>query len=169
MIFRKLVIIWVFLALVFSFAGTTVFAQDGNTQLVPKEEINPNAGTRYLVKRLKEKLILFLKFDQESRISYIQTLLDKRLSELAYISDNKNTAFIETTSSRYESTAGQLTEALIKFNNPAKEKDAKEKFANHLEILSKIQTNFSPTTAEWRFIENDINSLRIYSQQISNP
>jgi len=168
MIAKKILIIFLFLFLFFSFLRVDVFAKVDNFQEIPREQINPDARSKYLVKRFKEKVTLFFKFDLNSKLDYYQVLLDKRLAELAHIADNKNVAYIETTSSRYESTAGQLTQILI--DNKSKEKflEVKQKFTGHLLVLAKIQDNFLSSTAEWRFIENDINSLKIYFRQIAD-
>lgn len=163
---RKIVTILLFVFFFTSFFNKLVFAEAEVIPAIQREQINPDAGNRYLVKRFKEKVILFFKFSPDSKVDYYQTLLDKRLAELVYIADNKNIAFIETTSSRYESTAGQLTEMLVKLDNKDKFSATEKKFGEHLLILDQAQRNFMQPSAEWRFVQNDINSVKIYSQQI---
>lgn len=162
------ILFFLFLFLFPLFSKTDVFAEVDNFQEIPREQINPDAGSKYLIKRFKEKVFMFFKFDLNSKIVYYQVLLDRRLGELAYIAENRNIAHIETTSSRYESTAGQLAQILIVNKNKEKLLEVKQKFKDHLLGLAKIQDSFLSSSAEWRFIENDINSLKLYSQQIDD-
>lgn len=130
--------------------------------------IYPDSVSKYNFKRLGEKIILLLNFSPSSKVKYIQKLMEERLLELEYITETKNIAHIEKTSQRYETTAGQLTELIIikslrKYIGPAK-----DKFDKHTEILKFLRSQFKQDTAEWRFVQNDINSLKIYSDKLSS-
>lgn len=165
---KKILLTLLFLFFSFLFFKVDVFAKVDNFQEILREQINPDAGSKYLVKRFKEKVFLFFKFDSNSKLDYYEVLLDKRLAELVYIVVNNDIAHIETTSSRYESTAGQLTQILLDNKSDENFLKVKQKFTDHLLVLVKIQDNFLSSTAQWRFVENDINSLKIYSQQIDD-
>lgn len=133
-------------------------------ETISKETVNPDMSSQYLVKRLKEKVTLIFKFGVDSRIEYLSQLMDKRLSELAYIGENKDTANIEKTSSRYESTAGQLTDFVIEKGRGTFE--LKSLFERHVPILENTREVYSFESSEYRFIQNDINTLKILSDKL---
>lgn len=132
------------------------------------DRIYPDSVFKYNLKRLEEKVLLFLNFTSSSKAKYVQNLLEERLFELEYITETKNLAHIEKTSQRYETIAGELTE-LINANNLRREAGiARDKFEKHTAMLNFLRDQFKPGTAEWRFVQNDINSLSIYSQKLSS-
>ncbi len=132
------------------------------------ERIYPDSGFKYNLKRLEEKVTLLFKFTSSGKEKYMQSLLEERLLELEYIAETKNIAFIETTSQRYEATAGQLAEFLMAKSLRADAGKIKDQFQKHSEILKYFRDLFSYDTAEWRLMQNDINSLKIYSDSLSS-
>lgn len=128
--------------------------------------VYPDDGFKFKLKRLKEKIVMIIKFSESSKVDYQQQLLGRRLSELKHIVINDNRAYIETTSQRYEATAGQLTESIIANNLDDKKDFTSRLFASHSEALNELKENYSFETAEYRFVMNDINSLKIYSNSL---
>ena len=130
--------------------------------------IYPDSFYAYNGKRLWEKIVLLTKFSPTSKVKYMQKLLNERELELEYIIETKNSAHIEKTSQRYETTAGQLAEFIIKRSLKRSVGTTKDKFDKHTVILNYFKNEFSQDTAEWRFVQNDINSLKIYSDKLSS-
>lgn len=131
------------------------------------EKVNPDNSSKYLGKRLKEKIILFFNFSHRSKANYYQDLLGKRLAELKYIVDKKDLAHIEKTSQRYEATAGMLTERIIDEGLTDQKESSISLFKKHMKIIDNIKNTFEYGTAEYRFVVNDHNSLKIYSDKLS--
>lgn len=128
--------------------------------------IYPDSVSKYNFKRLGEKTILLLNFFPSGKVKYMQKLMEERLLELEYITETKNIAHIEKTSQRYEATAGQLTELIIVKSLRRDAGRVKDKFDKHTEMLKFLRSQFGQDTAEWRFVQNDINSLKIYSDRL---
>jgi len=132
------------------------------------DRIYPDSVFKYNLKRLEEKVVLFINFSPSSKAKYMQNLLEEREFELEYITETKNIAHIEKTSQRYESSAGQLAE-YIKINRlKSLVGSTNDKFEKHAERLKFFRDQFDYRTAEWRFVQNDINSLNIYSKALSS-
>lgn len=151
---------------------TFVFAHEEeqsstNTQMiqVPYETINPKDGFKFSFKRLQEKIMLTLfSFYPQPKLNYQKDLLTKRLAELKYVVDNKDISNLQTTSQRYYSQAGQLTEFVLK-NNLGKH-GLKDQLSSHLLVLEVLKKQYNDTTAEWRFIEHDVDYIKNYINQL---
>ncbi len=169
----KKILITFLLVTIFSHSLTHVLAyenQESTTSSIPiqlpYEKINPKDGFKFSFKRLQEKIIFaFFTFSAQSKYMYQRDLLSKRLAELKYVVDNKDISNIQTTSQRYYTTAGDLTQFTIKNNQ---DKNAfKEQLSSHLLILENLKKEFNDTTAEWRFIEHDIDYIKTYISQLN--
>lgn len=163
----------------FSFGLGKVLAQVKNSEKasdsailsqVNQEEVNPSDGARFLVKRFKEKINLLILTPFPSRkIDFYTKLIDVRLAELKYIIDKKDPDKIETSSIRYATTVGWLTEMLdANKGSDFQKKAAKDLMVKHLEVVNKLKGAYNDTTAEWRFVENDANFLKTYISQLSD-
>jgi hypothetical protein len=132
---------------------------------VKYEKVNMKDGSRYLIKRLEEKTILFfLSFNSEKKINYYEKLLNVRLAELKYIVDNKDIANIQVASQRYFTTAGELTNFLVsKGASSSKKEEVKNLFSEHIKIIEIFKGTYDNTTAEWRLLRDDANYLIDYS------
>lgn len=131
------------------------------------ERVYPDSVSKYNFKRLGEKALLLLNFTSSRKIKYMGKLLEERLLELEYVAETKNIAHIEKTSQRYETTAGQLTELIVTKLSRSDAGKVKDRFEKHKEILKFSQSQYKQDSSEWRFIQNDINSLKIYSDKLS--
>ncbi len=146
----------------FSLMHTVVLADDGYQ--IKEQKINPGDDVLFLLKRAKEKLILILLTPlTEKKANYYFYLEEARLGELKKVVDNKDIANIQTTSQRFSSTAGQLTDFLKNKNLRDKKAKAKELFEKQLKVLDEFKQKYDGRTSEWRFLEYDINYLKIYS------
>jgi hypothetical protein len=132
------------------------------------ESVNMKDGSRYLIKRLKEKAVLFLlSFNSEKKVNYYEKLLNVRLAELKYIVDNKDIANIQVASQRYFTTAGQLTNLLISKSASFSQKEkVRNLFSEHIKIIEDLKKTYSETTAEWRLLRDDANYLIDYSTSL---
>lgn len=132
------------------------------------EKVNPSNGLNYKIKRLNEKVMFLVKFSNLAKVNYHKDILTKRLEELKFVVENNEISFLETSSQRYETTAGILTEFLIakKLTN---ERDSTIKlFEEHKKEIEKLRDNYDYGIVEWRLIMNDYNSLNIYIDKLRN-
>lgn len=129
---------------------------------------NP-ASLFYPIRRLEEKIFLKFKPDPSSKIEYTAFLLDHRLSDLVSLVNSKDHEFILSSSLRYSTTAGDLTNLILNNNFTDKIDSVKAKFKDHQEILQNL-LNIYPDKdidTEWKYIQDDINYLSLYSDQLS--
>lgn len=149
------------------FCVVLLFALNTSSSLA-FEKVNPNNGLNYKTKRLKEKVVLTLKFTGASKAKYYREILTKRLSELDFIVQNDEITFLETSSQRYESTAGQLTEMIIAKKLTEEVDETVKLFEEHQKAIENIRDNYEYGISEWRLIMNDYNSLGIYIEKLRN-
>lgn len=135
---------------------------------VKAETVNPGDDYKYIVKRLKEKVNLsVLNFFPKKKISFLVNLTDIRLSELKYVVEKKDISNFQTASQRYSATAGNATASLLKNGNDNEKKMFIEKLQSHIPVLAKLQEPYVPDNSEWRFLQDDINSLQSYISKLS--
>lgn len=132
----------------------------------PFESVNPSDGMSYLYKRIKEKVSMFFAFSNKNKIDNYKNLLNTRLAELKFVIENKHMSYFEKSTQRYFTTAGELT-SLLKSADKAEVESVKELLASHIPILTKLRDTFEFGTAEWRFVEDDINYIKGYSNDLS--
>lgn len=128
---------------------------------------NPDNQPFYNFKRLYEKVQLNLKSNSEDKLNYQFKLLDKRLTELVYIVENGNSSYVLTTSLRYSTTAGQVTELIIENNLKDQAEKTKEKFEAHLLIVKDLPQKYPKDDEEIKYIIDDANYLKIYIDLLS--
>lgn len=138
-----------------------------NKEVVKAKGIYPDSFF-YLVKRIWEKLVSFILIFPEAEIRYEIYLLDERFSELDYVANNKIYPKMEESSKRFAFQAGILTEELIRQNNPQEKKNFVIKFNRNLELLLKLRDIFPANSAYWLLLQDDINTLQILINQLSN-
>lgn len=151
------------------------FAQNIEPSITPEikavdvklESVNPPDGMPYFFKRVREKVSLFLAFSDESKVKIYQGMVRVRLAELKYVVEKKEMGYFEQTTLRYFSTAGQLTSVLMKSNKKDQSTLVKNEFSSQIPVLEKLRDNYDATTAEWRFIQDDINYLKGYMNDLS--
>lgn len=133
------------------------------------QKINPGDDFKFVLKRLREKISLgVLSFFPSKKVDYYQDLIGVRLAELKYIVDRKDVANIQTTSQRYSATAGQLAGFVIGKNLKDRKKPTADLLVLHIPILEKLRDSYEESDkSEWRFIQDDINSLKSYISKLS--
>lgn len=160
---KKLIVLMTFIIFLSAFVKV---ALGSGLETPAPERVNPGDGISYTVKRIGEKFMLLTKLTSNSKVGYYKNLLDRRLSELLVVIDNKDTANIEKSSQRYETTAGQLTELILKKNLTGQKESTIALFENHSKMIEGVKEKFAYDTGERRLVQNDINSLKIYSDQL---
>lgn len=161
-----IVAVFVFLLTAFLLPGEIKAIEDENVVLPRFEQVNPDKPFEYGIKRLTEKIELIFQITPERKASFYKKLLQRRFSELVYVVEKKDIGNIEKTSQRYETAAGQLADLIVNKNLNSEKKPTVELFLEHSKIIEKIKNNFEFNSAEWRFVENDINSLKIYLEEL---
>lgn len=127
------------------------------------ESVNPNQSFGYSIKRLKEKVLLFVySISPSKKADYYNVLTNSRLAELKYVIDKKDADDFELATKRYFTTAGQYVEYLNKKNLNDKKGIALETLKQHEPILIKLRDTFDPLSAQYRFVEDDINYIKQY-------
>ena len=125
----------------------------------------------YGFKRAQEKLFLTLKFSSEQKIDYYETLLNRRLKELEYLTFNRKTYILWSASLRYAATAGEVTDLIIQNSLSDKASQYIDKFKNHQEAINSLLKNYpgdlDPTEENSKFLEDAINSLTSYIDKLS--
>lgn len=134
---------------------------------VKYESINPQDGFSYIFKRFNEKIGIFFTFSNGSKVDNYKKLVDIRLSELKFVVDNKQMAFFEKSTQRYFTTAGQLTDFVVLKKMTSEYSAVREMLASHIPVLTQLRDTFNYTTAEWRFVEDDINYAKTYMNKLS--
>lgn len=128
-------------------------------------QAKPTNPTVFLLKRTQENLILNLHPTPSLKTSYYFTLQYNRFEDLKYVTKNNYHKCILTCSQRYYTTTGNLTEHIIKNNQKnlaAKAIDTLQKQKEELQSL--LQT--APKTSELKYIEDSINYLDIFINQL---
>lgn len=174
---RKLTIGFLFALAIFTYSFNGVSAEriasssPSSTQVltidVPYESVNQTGGISYLLKRIGEKISMFFAFSNERKIQNYKKLVNVRLSELKFVIENKEMAYFEKSTQRYFTTAGQLTELLISASIGSEFTPVKEELLSHIPVLTKLRDTYDPGTAEWRFVEDDINYIKGYINNLS--
>lgn len=132
-----------------------------------KVKIKSNDSHFYRAKRLMEKIILkAVSPFPDIKVGYYKILLHKRLTELERLTQKQDVARIEDASQRYSATAGQLTEYVIANNLTAKAAQLKELLFSHLPLVEVARDNYPGDTAQWRFVQYDVDYLKTYISKL---
>ena len=75
------------------------------------------------------------------------------------LSDNKFTGV--------PAEVGQLKNLLVSSNIKSEFMPIKEELSSHISVLIKLRDSYDPSTAEWRFVEDDINYVKGYLDELS--
>ncbi len=165
--FRKLAVGFLIALTAFNLSFSRVSAQ-----LMPKidvhyESVNPPDGISYLFKRIGEKISMFIAFSDKSKINNYKKLVNVRLSELKFIIENEKMAYFEKSTQRYFTTAGHLTSFLTSANKDDEFTPVIEQLSSHISVLTALRDKYDSGTAEWRFVEDDINYIKEYINKLS--
>jgi len=137
--------------------------------LLASNGANPDSPI-YRIKRLQEKSFLGL-LSAEQKVDYYKGLLSERLKELDYLTNNKKTYLLWSSSSRYAATAGEATNLIIQNNLVWEANKFVDIFHNHQAQINDLLTNYpgdlDPTEKNSKFLTDAINSLTSYIDKLS--
>ena len=143
---------------------TTAVAQSPESFNLPSQNTLPGSSG-YPFKRLKEKITEFFKFSSASKFSYRQSLLEKRVSELVSLIENKNQLEVANATQRVAYEAGILAEST--YNGSRSDKDFLiGLFEKYKPILGKMRDNFPANSPFWLLSQQDIDTMNILSAKL---
>lgn len=161
----------VFFTMLFVAYGHAVNAESivsDSSLKVEVQSVNPGDDYRYVLKRLKEKIALFVfGFSSERKADYYIDLVDVRLSELKYVVDRKDIANIQTTSQRYAAISGELTDFVLTKNMTGYNGKLVDVMSSHIPFLEKLRDSYPYDSSEYRFVQDDANSLKSHISKLS--
>src|SRR5882724_564056 len=123
-------------------------------------------STLYPLKRLEEKVVLKSKITPSDKLAYNVVLLDRRLTEMAYIVQNREYEYYYSSSLRYATTAGDSTNLILANFLKSQASSTNKIFKKHQVTLKKFLVQ-KENHDEWKFVQDDINYLIIYSNKLS--
>lgn len=137
--------------------------------LILTRYVNPDFPPLFNLKRLQEKVFLNTKSSPESRVEYMTFLLNIRLDEIKYVVNSKKYDYLLTSSLRYSTLAGEITELIIVNNLQSQAEPLKNQFLYHKQILHDLYDSYPKNTdnIEYKYLEDDINYLDIYLNKLS--
>lgn len=137
--------------------------------LILSQKANPDNPPLFALKRIQEKAFLSLKSNPKDQLEYMSALLNNRLGELSSVVKSKNYNYVLPSASRYSTLAGQMTELLISNNLNGYSDSIKNQFLNHQKVLYDIYVLYPKNfdDEEYKYIEDDINYLKIYLEKLS--
>lgn len=146
---------------------SSIFAQVSTPSAsINYESVNPKNGASYNIKRLKENINLFIfSFFPTREAGIYNDLTSKRLAKLKYVVDQKDGAYMEQTSIRYFTSAGQLTEYVLS-KTPERKEETKQLLSGQPVSIEQLEKSYDDTTAEWRFLKQDADNLKIYISKL---
>lgn len=138
--------------------------------LILSQLASPDAVLLWGFKRAQEKVYLKLKSNPQERLDYMSFLLDRRLQELDSQVRRQSYSKILPSALRYSSLAGQITEMIVANNMTDKVEFISNQFREHLQVLQQVYIIYPKNTdnTEYKYIEDDINYLKIYLDKLSN-
>lgn len=138
--------------------------------LLMAQKATPNYGPFFSLKRIQEKVILSLKNNPSERVDYMRVLLDNRLDELSRDVRSGKYGYILPAASRYSTLAGEITDLIIANNLTDKVEPTKNQFLKHQKVLEEVYVIYPKNTdnEEYKYIEDDMNYLKIYLEKLSD-
>lgn len=152
------------LILLFIIVQPTYADEFGKLNL-PAQTINPG-DFYYPFVRLWEKIAERFQFSSDAKFKYSNSLIDKRMLELAYVVKNKRLGEIQHSSERLAFQVGTLTDDLIKDGNKEQINQLKKKIGSYFQALSQLRDYFPANSSYWMLVQHDINYLKIYSDKL---
>lgn len=146
------------------FQPLVLYAADENIN-IKNESINPGSFY-YTFKRLWEKGNEKLQFSIQSKISFHDSLLKKRLSELNYVVNNKLLSEVQGSSERFAFEAGTLTNELCTENKADQKESLLKEFEQYSQFLPKLRDKYPANSSFWMLVQHDINTLSILSARL---
>lgn len=137
--------------------------------LILSQTANPDFPPLFALKRIQEKVFLSLKSNPQDRLDYMRILLNTRLEELNNQVKRQSYSHILPSASRYSTLAGEITDSIIANNMKDQVAPTQDQFTQHKKVLNDIYVIYPKNTDnwEWKYIQDDINYLGIYLDQLA--
>jgi len=168
---KILIIVFFVLLTFFGVGGHIVFAEssiNGDELKIEAQSVNPGDDYKYVLKRLKEKItLMILSLSSQKKADFYVKLVGVRMSELKYVVDKKDIANIQTASQRYAAASGELTDFILRKNMVDYNEKVKNLFDSHILFLEKLRDTYPYVSSEWRFVQDDANSLKSHISKLS--
>ncbi|MBI2601273.1 hypothetical protein HYW42_04965 [Candidatus Daviesbacteria bacterium] len=134
--------------------------------LIFSNSADPSNQLLFGLKRFQENI--FANFKQD-KLDYSNELLDKRVTELKQLANKEKSRYLWSASLRYSTTAGKITELIVAQNSKEKATIQIEIFNSDKEQINKAWQEFPRDfgNEDWKFLEDAINYLNIYTEQLS--
>lgn len=149
--------------------GLIIFLAIAVLSLILSQKANPDFPPFWGLKRIQEKVFLKLKSNPQEKLDYMSFLLDRRLEELNNQVRRQSYSYILPSALRYSTLAGQITEMIVGNNMQDKVTSTTAQFIAHQKVLQEIYVIYPKNTdnVEYKYIEDDINYLSIYLDQLT--
>lgn len=149
----------------FLIAALALFA----LSLILSQKANPSIPPLFSLKRIQEKVYLKLKSNPQERLDYMLYLLNNRLEELDGVVKGKKYQYVLPAASRYSTLAGEIAQLITTNNLTDMVTPIKNQFEEHKKRLNELYVLYPKNTdnVEYKYIEDDINYLNIYLDQLS--
>lgn len=136
--------------------------------LVLSRNSNPDNPPLFGLKRAQENVFLSLKTNPRSKTEYLSAILDSRLKEFENIIKNESYGYMWTSSLRYSTFAGQITDLIIANNLTEMKEPIKKQMEEHKKKLDVMYVAYPKNTdnVEWKYILDAINYLNAYLDKL---
>lgn len=136
--------------------------------MLASNSATPNSKILFNLKRAQEKAFFKLKSSDQDKLSYNLGLLSNRLSEIESVVKNKKYEHILNSSLRYSTLAGQITESAKQLGNDQYIASVKQVFLDQKPRIQELINNYpKDQNVEWKYLQDDINYLDIYLEQLT--
>lgn len=137
--------------------------------LLLSRNANPDNPSFFGLKRTQENVFLSLKSDPKSKVNYLSNILNSRLKEFENVIKNESYGYMWTSSLRYSTFAGRITDLIIANNLTDIVEPIKKQFEEHKKKLDIMYVAYPKNTnnVEWKYILDAINYLNVYLDKLS--
>ena len=125
----------------------------------------PDVSLLYNIKRVEEKIIVTFIFSPRQKLEYNIELLKDRFDELKYVINNKDYSLFLSSSLRYSSSVGDITNLVTAKNLVQNKQTILQVLTQQKKEIDTLLKNDDGTN-DWKFIQDDSNYITIYSAKI---
>lgn len=134
---------------------------------LPKTSVNPDKYLFFSIKRLVEKVTLYVQFSQESKVNYYKNLTLTRTSELKYVVENKLLGEVEKSTQRLSYQIGVLSDYIADNPKLSEKKTEISSFLIRLKSpLENLRDQYSANSSYWMLVQHSINSIDINLEKL---
>lgn len=162
---KKVTFILICLVFVFVISNSNkIYAESSSTVSANIKVDHLSSG----LDRLGEKIGYFFKFSNQAKLDYQAWLLEKRLAEIQFAVEQNKVDNLEEVASRYSTYAGKLTDFAIANKMVSSKDKLLLLYQRQAQVVENLQRKYEFLNGWWIMLEHDINSLKIYGDQINN-